>query len=144
MDESDNVFPMDVTDPSSRPWKFQATGFLVAILADTAEAQRAEVALIEGGFLPQDIKLYTGNQTLENNVVYMERRDVTAKVVGAIIDDSEGLELYLDYAREDRCALWLRLPDESVVPKVLRVLADFDYLHARYYGDDKHTDFHIS
>jgi hypothetical protein len=54
MDEPDNVFPMDVTDPSSRPWKFQATGFLVAILADTAEAQRAEAALIEGGFLPQD------------------------------------------------------------------------------------------
>jgi hypothetical protein len=102
------------------------------------------VALIEGGFLPQDIKLYTGNQTLENNVVYMERRDVTAKVVGAIMDDSEGLELYLDYAREDRCALWLRLPDEGVVPKALRVLADFDYLHARYYGDDKQTDFHIS
>jgi hypothetical protein len=36
MDEPDNVFPMDVTDPSSHPWKFQATGFLVAILADTA------------------------------------------------------------------------------------------------------------
>ena len=144
MDEPDNVFPMDVTDPSSRPWKFQATGFLVAILADTAEAQSAEAALIERGFLPQDIKLYTGNTTLDNNVAYMERRDVTAKVVGAIIDDSEGLELYLNYAREDRCALWLRLPDESDVPKALRVLADFDYLHARYYGDDKHTDFHIS
>ena len=144
MDKPDNVFPMDVTDPSSRPWKFQATGFLVAILADTAESQRAEGALIEGGFLPQDIKLYTGKQTVENNVAYMERRDVTAKVVGAIIDDSDGLGLYLDYAREDRCAVWLRLPDEGVVPKALRVLADFDYLHARYYGDDKHTDFHIS
>ena len=144
MDEPDNVFPMDVTDPSSRPWKFEATGFLVTILADTAEAQRAEAALIEGGFLPQDIKLYTGKQTLENNVAYMERRDVTAKVVGAIIDDSEGLELYLDYAREGRCALWLRLPDEGDVPKALRVLADFDYLHARYYGDDKQTDFHVS
>ena len=69
---------------------------------------------------------------------------MTAKVAGAILDDSEGLKLYLDYAREGRCALWLRLPDESDVPKALRLLADFDYLHGRYYGDEKHTDFHIS
>jgi hypothetical protein len=56
----------------------------------------------------------------------------------------EGRELYLGYAREDRCALWLRLPDEAAVPKALRVLADHHYLHTRYYGSEQQTDFHVS
>lgn len=74
----------------------------------------------------------------------MGRRDAASKVVGAVIDDSEGRELYLGYARDDRCALWLRIPNEADVPKALRVLADREYLHARYYGVDKQTDYHIS
>ena len=35
-------------------------------------------------------------------------------------------------------------PNEGDVPKALRVLADFDYLHARYYGSDGQTDFNVS
>jgi hypothetical protein len=38
----------------------------------------------------------------------------------------------------------LRIPNEAGVPKALRVLADHDYLHTRYYGIEKQTDFHIS
>jgi hypothetical protein len=74
----------------------------------------------------------------------MERRGVTSKVVGSVADDVEGRELYLGYAREDRSALWLRLPDEADVPKALRVLAGHQYLHTRYYGSEQQTDFHFS
>jgi hypothetical protein len=52
MDESENTFPMDITDPSSRPWHFRPEGYLVVILAGTEEARRAEAALVEGGFAP--------------------------------------------------------------------------------------------
>jgi len=144
MDESENTFPMDITDPSSRPWNFRPEGYLVVILAGTEEAERAEAALVEGGFAPRDIKLYTGKQILDNHEEYMGRRGVTGKVVGSVADDLEGRELYLGYAREDRCALWLRLPDEADVPKALRILADHHYLHTRYYGSEQQTDFHIS
>jgi hypothetical protein len=144
MDESENTFPMDITDPSSRPWNFRPEGYLVVILAGTEEAERAEAALVEGGFAHRDIKLYTGKQILDNHEAYMGRRGVTSKVVGFVADDVEGRELYLGYAREDRCALWLRLPDEADVPKALRVLADHHYLHTRYYGAEQQTDFHIS
>ena len=65
-------------------------------------------------------------------------------MAGSVVDDQEGRDLYLAYAREDRCALWLRLPDEADVPKALRLLADYDYLHTRYYGSERQTDFHIS
>ena len=144
MDESENTFPMDITDPSSRPWNFQPEGYLVVILAGTEVAQRAETALVAEGFAPRDVKLYTGKQILANHEEYMGRRGVTSKAVGSVADDLEGRELYLGYAREDRCALWLRLPDEADVPKALRVLADHNYLHTRYYGSEQQTDFHVS
>jgi hypothetical protein len=54
MDESENTFPMDITDPSSRPWNFRPEGYLVVILAGTEEAERAEAALVEGGFAHRD------------------------------------------------------------------------------------------
>jgi hypothetical protein len=41
-------------------------------------------------------------------------------------------------------ALWLRLPDEDRVRKAMLVLADFDYLHGRYYGAKGQTDFRVA
>ena len=133
MDEGENTFPMDfyVRDSSPHPWKFKPEGYLVVILSDADQAQRAEADLVAHGLAPRDIKLYTGKQILENYEVYQGRRSVTDKVVGAVTADSEGRELYLGYAREDRCAMWVRIPDENDVPKALRVLADHDYVHTR-------------
>ena len=75
--------------------------------------------------------------------MYTGRRTTTDKVVGSVVDDSEGRELYLGYAREDRCAMWVRIPYEEHVPKALRVLADHDYVHARYYGSRQQSDFKV-
>jgi hypothetical protein len=145
MEEPENAFPMDfyADDPSPRPWKFRPEGYLVVILSDTDEAQRAEADLVSNGVAPRDIKLYTGKQILANYEVYAGRRTATDKVVGSVVDDSEGRELYLGYAREDRCAMWVRIPDEENVPKILRVLADHEYVHTRYYGSEQQTDFNV-
>jgi hypothetical protein len=146
MDEHENTFPLDVytTDPSSLPWNFRPEGYLVVILSDAGEAQRAEAAVVANGFASEDVKLYTGKQILANYEEYTRERGVTSKVVGSVADDIEGRELYVEYARDDRSAMWVRIPNEDHVPKALRVLADFHYLHARYYGHEKQTDFHIS
>jgi hypothetical protein len=132
-----------VRDSSPHPWKFKPEGYLVVILSDADEAQRAEADLVTHGFAPRDIKLYTGKQILENYEVFARRRTTTDKLVGSVVDDSEGRELYLGYAREDRCAMWVRIPDEENVPKVLRVLADHEYVHTRYYGPEQQTDFNV-
>jgi hypothetical protein len=79
------------------------------ILSDADEAQRAESSLVSHGFAPRDVKLYTGKQILENYEVYVGRRNVTDKVVGSVVDDSDGKKLYLAYAGEDRCAMWVRI-----------------------------------
>ena len=73
----------------------------------------------------------------------MRRRTVVGRLLGPLRDDLEGRELYLGYAREGRGALWLRLPDEDDVSGALRVLADYDYLHARYYGFNGVVDIRV-
>jgi hypothetical protein len=146
MDEDESIFPMDIIDrdPSFRPWNFRPQGYLVVILSTSDEAHRAETALVGNGFASKDIKLYTGEQILKTNEGYTQRRGVASKAMGVFGDDVEGRELYLSYAREDHCAMWVRIPDEADVPKALRILADYDYLHARHYGDESQHDFHIS
>jgi hypothetical protein len=44
-EQNANAFPMDfyVDDPAPRPWKFQPTGYLVVILADTEEGNGQRV-----------------------------------------------------------------------------------------------------
>ena len=77
--------------------------------------------------------------------MYIRRRSLFTKLLAAFVaEDVEGRELYLAYAREDRCAMWVRIADEGRVVEALRVLADFDCLHARYYGRNEQHDFHIS
>jgi hypothetical protein len=146
MSEDENVFPMDITDrdPSSRPSKWRPQGYLVTILADAEEAKRAENALVQSGLAPRDVKLYESGEILANHEIYMGRRSAAGKAVGAFVDDAEGRELYLGYAREGRCAMWVRIPNADDVSRVLRVLADYDYAHVRYYGQDTQQDFHIS
>jgi hypothetical protein len=111
MGEHDIAFPMDVTDPS-RPWRFEPEGYLVVILTGISEARRALSALVEGGFGHRDIKVYAGEQTLENVAVNRRRRTVARRLLGPFTDEDEfgGRELYLGYAREGRSALWMRLP----------------------------------
>jgi hypothetical protein len=140
----DDAFPMDATDPSSRPWKFEPEGYLVAILVSGEEASRAKSALVTEGFATRDIKVYTGTQILRIQEGYVRRRRLLSKVLAPLIEDVEGRELYLRYARDDRGAMWVRILDESRVPRALRVLADHDYLHTRYYGARQQTDYHFS
>ena len=145
MDQADNIFPLDITErePGDRPWKFRPDGYLVVMLSDEDRAQRAEAALVADGFASHDIKLYPGKQILATFEIYKGQRDLADKVVGAVTNDYEARDLYLDYAREGRCALWLRV-DEHKVARALRVLADFNSLHTRYYGVGTDTDYHVS
>jgi hypothetical protein len=105
MDESANAFPMDITDSSSRPWNFRPEGYLVVILAGTEEAERAKASTHCEGVRP------SRHQALRRQADPGQPRGVHEapgcheQAVGSVADDVEGRELYLGYAREDRCAL---------------------------------------
>jgi hypothetical protein len=147
MSDRDDAFPMDIYDrqhPTHRAWNFRPQGFLVAMLKDAGEAERAEAALVVAGFAPSDLKRYDAEEIVANFEAYAERLRASDKVLGAFLDDVEGRDRYVSYARDGLSALWARIPDEDRVAKALRVLADFDYRHARYYGDGTQTDLEIT
>jgi hypothetical protein len=142
MDDETRAWPMDLERLLAVV--FRAQGYFVAILTDTDEGVRAEAALEDAGIAPHDLKLYTSEEILEIHERYVEQRTLAGKVVGVFMDDDAGRDLYLAYAEEGRSALWVHLPDKADVPKVLRVLADHGYLRARYYGEDRVEEFHLS
>ena len=141
MNDDEAIWPMD---PSLSPLVFRPQGYLVAILADSEEGERAKATLTSAGYETGDVMLYSGEEILANHELYIERRSVGGRIVGAVTDDTEGREMYLGYAREGRCALWVRVPDEDDVPGALRALAKHELFHTRYYGDQRQDDIHIS
>jgi hypothetical protein len=121
MDETENTFPMDfyVRDSSPPTVEVPADGLPGR---DPVGCRRGAA----GGKLSRqprvrhrDVKLYTGNQILENYEVYAGRRNVTDKVVGSFVDDSEGRELYLDLRPSDLEGLGLVGSIESTRPGAL-------------------------
>ena len=147
MSEDGVVWPTGMTDRdpdlSSRPLVFDPQGFLVAILENASRAEAAAAALREAEFAEEDLRIYTSEQILEDRERFLEQRSVPGRVVGAITDDPETIELYYGYAREGRSALWVHVPEEGDAQRVLRCLADHDYLHIRHYGHGGQRDFHM-
>jgi hypothetical protein len=135
MDEGTR-WPMDFAHRpgDGPPLVFRPEGFLVVMLAGNADGRNAMAALREAGYAESDIKLYTDEEILANYQSYVEDRKVVERLAGVVTDDIEGRDQYLAYAREGRCALWMRIPDENDVRKALRVLSDFPTVHSRYYG----------
>lgn len=141
MNGTETTWPLD---PSLNTLVFRPRGYLVVILADSDAGERARAALEGSGRAGGDLKLYAAEEILTNFQLYLQRRTVASKVVGAVTDDIEGRDMYLAYANEGRSALWVRIPNDRDVANALRLLADHRPLHTRYYGDDRQDDVKLS
>ena len=142
----DIVWPMDVreTDFSSGPLRFKPRGFLVAILPDAGEAEKAEAALQGGGFAVRELRLYTGQQILTDHQTYATQQDLTHRVVRAATNDQETVDLYFGHARDGRLALWIYVVDDAAADRAIRYLSGCQALHIRHYGHHKQSDFYLS
>jgi hypothetical protein len=136
---------MSEQDPAARarPLFFNPQGFLVAILNDADQAEQARATLAEAGFSDRDLRVYTSQQILDSWERFQAERSIAQRVVGAVTDDPETIELYFGYARQGRSALWVRVPDEADADRAIRCLADHQVLHFRHYGHDSQQDLHI-
>jgi hypothetical protein len=122
-------------DPSSRPWVFNPRGFLLVVLEDDAEAERAGVALEQVGFGPDQRRLHPGAQVLEERERFLAQRSTAQRLVEKVTIDTEVLNLLLEYARAGRCFLWVRVPDRADANRAIRGLSANKVLYFRYYGD---------
>jgi hypothetical protein len=130
-------------DLSSRPLVFNPEGFLVAMLQSDQACERARVALVDAGFGSENVRVYTSHQILEDHELYLAARSTARRVVGALTDDQETIELYFGYAREGRRALWVHVPEKHDASRALRYLMDHPVLHYRYFGRDRQDDIHV-
>jgi hypothetical protein len=147
MSANEVVWPtgMSDQDPAARdrPLFFNPQGFLVAILQDADQAERARAALAEAGFADRDLRVYTSQQILDSWQRFQAERSLAQRAVGAVTDDPDTIELYFGYAREGRSALWVHVPDEADADRAVRRLADHQVLHFRHYGHNSQQDLHL-
>jgi hypothetical protein len=147
MTANEVVWPMGMTDQdppiSARPLAFSPQGFLVAILEDADQAEQAKATLAAAGFADRDLRVYTSQQILDDHKRFLAQRTLPRRVVGAITDDPDTIELYFGYARAGRSALWVHVPEDDDAERAVRSLADHQVLHFRHYGHDSQQDLHI-
>jgi hypothetical protein len=145
MPDDDIVWPVGTSaqdpDLADRPVVFRPKGFLVAVLPDADEAERAAAAVGAAGFDDRTLRIFTGEQILADYARYTARQSRSRRVLAAVVDDAETLELYHGHARDGRAALWIQVTDDDSANRAIRVLADFPTLHIRHYGHDLQTDF---
>ena len=104
MADTDVVWPVGTTDQdpdlSSRPMIFNPKGFLVAILPDAHETERAAAALRDAGFADRKLRICTSQQMLDDYARYTAHPSLPRRVVAALTDDQETIELYYGHRRQ--------------------------------------------
>ncbi|MGI8806784.1 MAG: hypothetical protein ACR2KK_02810 [Acidimicrobiales bacterium] len=139
-DDDEVVWPWGMTerdpDPASRPWVFNPHGFLLAVVADTAEAERAEAALAAVGFGSGRQRTYTGEQVLEDRARHVAQQGIARRLVETVTIDNEAVDLLLGFARAGRSFVWIRTPQREDANRAIRGLSTCSVLYFRYYGDE--------
>ncbi len=147
MDEDDVVWPWGLSeqdpDPASRPWVFNPRRFLLAVVDDGVEAERATAALVERGFPERHLRTYSGEQVLDERERFLAQQGALRRVVGRVTSDSEAVDLFLEYANDGRSFLWVYVPDRDHANRAIAGLSALRVLHFRYYGEDSVEDLHV-
>ena len=139
MTGSEIVWPWGMTerdpDPASRPWVFNPVGFLLAVVEDDAEAERAGAALEEVGFSGAEHRTYTGAEVVRDRERFQAQQSTARKLVERVTIDNEVVQLLLDYAHAGRAFLWVSVPTREDANQAIRGLSANRVLYFRYYGD---------
>jgi hypothetical protein len=130
-------------DLSTRPLVFNPEDFLAALLENDDACERARVTLVDAGFGSENLRVYTSRQILADHERYLAARSTARRVVGALTDDQETIELYFGHAREGGGALWVHVPEKHDASSAMRYLLDHQVLHYRYFGRDRQDDIRV-
>jgi hypothetical protein len=127
-------------DRTVRPWYLTATGYLVVLFRDPAEAQRAHRGLVDAHVPEDEVRLYESEEILRNLARLRQERSILAKAVAALVADPDAKQRFLDNARTGGAAMWLVAPTKDRADHLVGLLADYGYSSMRYYGQDGVSD----
>lgn len=136
--EPEERWPFGDSDggPSTRPRVVDLDGVLIAVLEDTPAGERAKAWLAESGISERRLRLYTGEEIVAFDEAFKANRSLGERIVGAVVDDRDAMDLYVEYGGEGRSALWVLVPDRQDANRVVRLLSRETVLHIWYYGRD--------
>ena len=121
---------------SLRPWYLTATGYLMVLFQDPAEAHRALRGLVERHVPADEVRLYESEELLRNAARLQQERSILARAVAALVADPGVKQRFLDTARTGGAALFLVAPTKDRADQLVVLLADYSYSSLRYYGQD--------
>jgi hypothetical protein len=127
-------------DGTVRPWYLTATGYLVVLFRDLAEAQRAQRGLVGREVPQEEVRLYGSEEILANLARLRAERSVVARAVAALVADPDARQRFLDNARAGGAALWLVAATRDRADHLVALLADYSYSSLRFYGHDGVAD----
>ena len=123
-----------------RPWYLTATGYLMVLFRDPAEARRAHQGLLERKLPPDELRLYEPEELQRNLARLREERSILARAVAALAADPDAKRRFLDNARAGGAAMWLVARTEDRADQLVGLLADYGYSSLRYYGQEGVSD----
>lgn len=113
-------------------------GWVVAVIHERAEAERAAEALRTAGFADEDVRLFSGREVLELDRAFDEQRSIGQRLGGLLSsDEAAAQQEYLDEARRGRHFV---LVHASGPERAGAILASHEAHAMRHYGDLAITD----
>jgi hypothetical protein len=138
MADPSSRWPFGATDggPDSRPLVVDLENVLIAILANDDAGEAAEQALHAVGHSDENVRRYTSEQILAYDEAFRSGRGLKERVVGALVDDGDSMDRYVQYAREGCSALWILTRDRDDANRLIRHLADDEIVFVWFHGSE--------
>ena len=138
MAEPSSRWPFGATDggPGSRPMVVNLENVLIVILAGDDAGAQADEALRAMGYTDENLRRYTSEQIVTYDEAFRSGRGLKEKVVGALVDDGDSMDRYVEYAREGCSALWILTVDRDDANRLIRRLADYEIVFVWFHGSE--------
>jgi len=138
---AEHEWPFELgSDKRVRPWFLSASGYLFAVFPDPEVAQRAQRGLVADGVSPADLRIDPGEEILRREAERSDENSVLTKALTAVTVDRHVRDLVFETAAAGGSVLWAYAPADDAANRLIRFLADFDYVLLRYYGHDGAVD----
>ena len=80
--------------------------------------------------------MYSPEQILQFDAEFRANRNLSDRIIGAVVDNRSLMDEYVEHGRAGHSALWVLAPVREDANKVVRWLADEDALIIWYHGHD--------
>jgi hypothetical protein len=127
--------------PRFRFGVFNPTHFIIAVIDDAAQAEAAAGALRESGFAPDDVRVITGEQVLDNERAHDDSKGMLARLASLFpAEEQEAVSAYVARAERGAFFLAVRAPEQDQRSTARGILAAHGGHMMRYYGENTVAD----